>query len=243
MNNNNGLLVPMALLGAALIISAFIMAAAWRNHSNVNQTITVTGSAKREIVSDLGILRGTITGNSSSADAAFKSLKNQKPALYAYLAEQGFPENTVTLYTIVNNPIFETSLNGNITNNVIGYSYSQRFEIQSKEVQKIRQISLDIASLVERGVSLTVESPEYYYTNLAQLKIDIQAEAARDASVRAEKIAESTGRDLGALSNARMGVLQITPKNSTEISDYGVNDVSSIVKEITAVVNASFRIN
>ncbi len=243
MKEQNGLLVPMGLLGVALIISAFIMAAAWRNSSNVNQTITVTGSAKREIVSDLGILRGTVTGTSASAESAFRVLKSQKPTLLAWLAEQGFPESSVTFYTVVNSPIFETSSSGSITNNVIGYTFSQRFEIQSKDVQKIRQISLDLASLVERGVSLTIEPPEYYYTNLAQLKIDIQAEAAKDASVRAEKIAESTGRSLGALSNARMGVLQITPKNSTEISDYGVNDVSSIVKEITAVVNASFRID
>jgi hypothetical protein len=39
-----------------------------------------------------------------------------------------------------------------------------------------------------------------------------------------------------------MGVLQITPKFSNMISDYGINDLSSIEKEITAVVNASFEI-
>jgi hypothetical protein len=39
-----------------------------------------------------------------------------------------------------------------------------------------------------------------------------------------------------------MGVLQITPKNSNVISDYGMNDVTSIEKEITAVVSASFEI-
>jgi hypothetical protein len=42
--------------------------------------------------------------------------------------------------------------------------------------------------------------------------------------------------------NARMGVLQITPINSNMVSDYGMNDVSSIQKEVTAVVNASFEI-
>jgi len=36
--------------------------------------------------------------------------------------------------------------------------------------------------------------------------------------------------------------LQITPINSNMVSDYGMNDVSSIDKEITAVVNASFEI-
>ena len=88
----------------------------------------------------------------------------------------------------------------------------------------------------------SISQPEYYYTKLADLKIEIQAAAAKDAMTRGQKIAEATSRKLGTLTNARMGVLQITPKNSNMISDYGMNDVSSIEKELTAVVNASFEI-
>jgi hypothetical protein len=84
--------------------------------------------------------------------------------------------------------------------------------------------------------------PEYHYTKLAELKIEIQADASRDAMIRAQKIAEATGRKLGPMRSAQMGVLQITPRLSNMISDYGINDLSSIEKEITAVVNASFEI-
>jgi len=45
------------------------------------------------------------------------------------------------------------------------------------------------------------------------------------------------------LHRADMGVLQIIPKNSADVSDYGMNDVSSIDKEIVAVVHASFEID
>ena len=84
--------------------------------------------------------------------------------------------------------------------------------------------------------------PEYHYTNLADLKIRIQAAAAKDAMIRAEKIAEATGRKLGPMRDARMGVLQITPKYSNQVSNYGINDITSIDKVITAVVSASFQI-
>jgi len=40
-----------------------------------------------------------------------------------------------------------------------------------------------------------------------------------------------------------LGVLQIIAENSNLTSDYGVNDVSSIRKEIIAVVNANFEID
>jgi hypothetical protein len=42
--------------------------------------------------------------------------------------------------------------------------------------------------------------------------------------------------------SARMGVFQITPVNSTEVSDWGINDTDSLVKKVTAVVTVSFAI-
>jgi uncharacterized protein len=141
-----------------------------------------------------------------------------------------------------NYPVYEIGSQGYSTGRIIGYVYNQRMQISSEDVNKIKEISLDIASLVEQGINFNVEMPEYHYTKLAELKIEIQAEAAKDAMVRAQKIAEATGRDLGPMRTARMGVLQITPKFSNVISDYGINDLSSIEKEIIGVVNASFEI-
>ena len=102
---------------------------------------------------------------------------------------------------------------------------------------------MEISSLVERGVSFQVNQPEFYNTKVGDIKIEIQAEAAKDAMIRGQRIAQATGRKLGTLKSARMGVLQITPENSNMTSDYGVNDISSIRKEITAVVNANFEID
>jgi hypothetical protein len=39
-----------------------------------------------------------------------------------------------------------------------------------------------------------------------------------------------------------MGVLQITPAFSNEVSDYGINDVSSLQKDITGVVTVEFEV-
>ena len=61
--------------------------------------------------------------------------------------------------------------------------------------------------------------------------------------VRAEKIAEATDRDLGPMRSARMGVIQITPKFSNAVSDYGINDLGSIEKEIIGVVTPHLKLN
>jgi hypothetical protein len=35
-------------------------------------------------------------------------------------------------------------------------------------------------------------------------------------------------------------VFQITPADSTDVSDWGINDTSTVAKKVTAVVNVSF---
>lgn len=240
--NKDSIFIPSIVIAVTLIICALIVTSTWKSNYASNQTINVTGSAKKEITSDLGILKGTISVQRSTAEGAYRELLNQKPVLISYLKGKGFSADKIEFFTINSYPVYEIGPNGYQTGNITSYNYSQRMEIQSTNVNEIKEISLDISSLIEKGVNFNVEMPEYHYTKLAELKIEIQADASKDAMIRAEKIAEATGRELGPMRSARMGVLQITPRLSNMISDYGINDLSSIDKEITAVVNASFEI-
>ena len=49
-------------------------------------------------------------------------------------------------------------------------------------------------------------------------------------------------RKLRGLTQEKMGVFQITPVDSTDVSDMGINDTSTIEKKITAVANVVFQI-
>ncbi|MBM3280356.1 MAG: SIMPL domain-containing protein [Candidatus Handelsmanbacteria bacterium] len=235
----NQYVFPALLLGLGLVAAAAVVTRTWRENQ---QTISVVGSAKKEIVSDLGFLRGALSAEAGSAGAAFQELERQKPALLAYLAGKGFPADLVRFFPIAQNAIAEYDQHGRDTGRVLKYTSYQRFEIQSPEVRLIEVISLELASLVERGVSVAVEPPEYFYSRLPEIKVEIQALAAQDAMTRAQKIAAAADCELGVMRTARMGVLQITPRYSNVVADYGVNDATSIDKEITAVVQATFAI-
>lgn len=239
----NRFIIPSLIFALAMVVAVSILAMNWRAIRRDNQTVTVTGSAKKELVSDLGVLKGTLTSFSPTIQGAYRDIQSQKPALMAYLAKNGFPADKVEFQTLNNYPQYDSYRDREMaTTHIVGYNANQMFQVQSNDVEKIRRLSLDITSLIENGVNVNVMPPEYYYTKLADLKIAIQAEAAKDAMTRGEQIALATDRKLGPLKSAKMGVLQITPKNSNMISDYGVNDVSSIEKELTAVVNATFEI-
>jgi uncharacterized protein len=57
-----------------------------------------------------------------------------------------------------------------------------------------------------------------------------------------EQLAANTGAHLGKLITARMGVMQVNPKFSTEVSGEGNNDKSALEKDAMAVVSASFEV-
>lgn len=239
--NGNRFSAPALIIGLAAVIATIILAITATNIKTNDQSITTTGSAKQVIVSDLGILRGTINVQAASPKEAYQQLQAEKPIVLNYLKSKGFSEDSIEFQTSNTYANYQYNQNGQQIG-ISSYTTSQSISVSSSDVNKIKEVSLDISSLVEQGVNFMVNMPEYYYTKLGDIKIEIQAEAAKDAMTRGERIAVATGRKLGALRRARMGVIQITPENSNMVSDMGINDVSSIRKEITAVVNADFSI-
>ena len=55
-------------------------------------------------------------------------------------------------------------------------------------------------------------------------------------------LVEATGSRLGTLRGVDVGVFQVTSPNSTQVSDYGVYDTSTLQKDVTAVVNVTFAL-
>ena len=74
---------------------------------------------------------------------------------------------------------------------------------------------------MNKGVQFNSSPPRYYYTQLADLKIEMISKATEDARIRAERIAKNAGGTLGKLISARMGVFQITGQNSGEDYSWG----------------------
>lgn len=235
--------VSAAVLSLSLIICAIIFTATWSGVNRSTQTISVVGSSKMNIVSDIGLLRGNINIVSKDVKEGYQTVKDQLPRVIQYLEKNGIKKDMIEVQPVTSYANYAYTEQGFQTGQILSYNISQRFVIRSNDVQKIKAISLEITDLVQQGIPLQTDQPEYYYSKLADVKISIQSEAAKDAQTRAKQIAASTNSTLGAMRSAKMGVMQITPKNSNVVADYGINDVSSIEKEITAVVHAAFEID
>lgn len=207
-----------------------------------DQTITVTGSARKRITSDLVVWRSAISYQAPTLSEAYRSLAEAVPRVKAYMVSKGIAENQITVSSISSQTLHGRSSDGVETSEITGYSLRQELSVRSTEVEKIGQIAREATELINQGILLESMAPEYLYTKLGDLKIEMLAEAAKDAKRRAEQIAQSTDSSIGTVRTARMGVLQITAADSTDVSDSGMNDTSSLEKDITAVVNIGFAV-
>ena len=80
------------------------------------------------------------------------------------------------------------------------------------------------------------------YSGLSEKKAELLQRATADAKTRAKEMLRATNNRVGKIRSVRMGVFQITPPDSNEVSDWGINDTSSIEKKVTAVSNVVFGI-
>jgi hypothetical protein len=220
------------------------------------KTLAVTGSARKAIVSDLVTWTGTITAKDADLVKAYDTLKASSDKVKAFLLAQGIPESDTTLSAITTERRFHQDIvNGAApaggtpppptvitTDKIESYTLSQAFNVTSTNMTKIPEASRLVTSLIKEGVLIDSGAPSYLYTKLSELKINMLAEATKDATTRAEQIVNNANGRLGKLVEARMGVMQINPRGVSTTSAEGVNDTTSYEKEITSVVSTRFEV-
>lgn len=235
------LFAGLTLLSIALIVSSSMWAGAIRNLKRADDALTITGSAKRSIKSDYIVWRVSLSSQQPTTQAAYQQLTAWKSRVQSYLKDATVPASAISLASLETSSVPEV-INGRETGKILAYRLSQRFEIQSNQVDRYAKLSQQITELINEGIPLTSEPPEYLYNGLSKLRIEMVAEATKDAKARAEAIATSTGNRVGSVRSADTGVFQLTPRNSTAVSNGGTYDTTSIDKDLTAVVSVKFGI-
>ena len=212
------------IFGIAIITSSFFLGKAYTDRNKVNGEIRVTGLGKADFSSDLIVWEGSFRTQHIHLKEAYLTLEKNKSIINQYLIENGIKKDQL-IYSAVKTSEKTTQVyspDGDYTGeHFVGYELSQSVEIKSKEVDKIEKVSREITELLNQGVHFFSESPRYYYTKLADLKIEMICKATEDARLRAEKIAEYSGGELGDLETAKMGIFQITGQNSKDNYSWG----------------------
>lgn len=225
---------------AVILALGLVLAVKTAVRSMSNDRISVTGSAYQVVKSDSARLEFEITARKADKQASYNAVKAQLPVVMKYLEEKGVTDIEVKASNGYNS--FKYTPNGNVTNEIAYYNLSQPVAIKSNDVQKIKEISVDIQSLLDKGIDINVMQPEFFYSQLADLKVKLLKDATTDAKDRATAMLKATHNRPGKIQSVQMGVFQITPVDSTNVSDMGINDTTTVDKKVTAVANVVFRV-
>lgn len=226
------------IFALAIVIAAAILGNAFLNRNKRSGTVDVTGLGQKNFTSDLVVWEGNFSRENMDIKVAYAELEKDKKAVTDYLVAKGIPKDQIIFRAVNTNPLYRQnySSTGNYMGQTfLGYELNQSLQIESKEVDKIDQISREITELLLQGVKFYSQPPRYYYTELESLKIEMISRATEDARVRAEKIAENSGAKLGKLLSANMGIFQITGQYSTEDYSWG-GTFNTTSKEKTASI-------
>ncbi len=241
-DRKSAFLYGLVALALGLALGLFSISRSLKDIRRGNEEVVVTGSARRPIRSDFIVWRVTLSTQALSLSSASMELNRSAERVRTFLRTEGVPDSQLTVKPVEAYGIPETTSEGRETGRILASRVSQTFEIRSPDVDGITRVSQRAGSLINEGVPLQSQPPEYLYTRLNEIRTSLLEEATTDARQRAEAIVRSTGGSIGAVRDARMGVFQVTPRFSTEVSDYGINDVTSIDKYVTAVVRVTFSL-
>ena len=242
MNGRLSLPIAIALLAGALLVGSLAIADGIRDRGQ-DDVLTVTGSAKRRINSDYVVWTASLTSRQPTAPAALKELEEWADRFREFLEDEGARPDEFTVQPVITETQAEEDFDtGEPTGRVLGYALTRTFQIRSSRVDEIAELIEKSSVLLSEGVPITGEPPEYVYTKLPSLRPSLLEEATKDALARAEILARATDADVGTLRRVNVGVFQVTSPNSTEVTDYGVYDISTRVKDVTAVVNVTLAL-
>ncbi len=248
MNTSKGIIIA-SVLGLCAIICTAILSFSFLSFTKTRNTsgITATGSANCNFESDLIVWRGSFTTSGDTTAIAYNTIKQDADLIKNYLIENGITQEEMVFSSvnIMQNTTAQYNENGDYIGDIPnGYSLSQEVSITSNDVNKVERISRDISALIESGVELTSGSPEYYYTKLDELKLELIQQATENAKQRVDIIAKNSNSKIGELLGANLGVFQITAQNSAseEFSYGGTFNTSSRFKTATITVNLNYSI-
>ena len=242
LKNIQVIILGLCIAGATIVSTIILSQGLLKIKKFSGEVIQVTGSAEKKITSDYIVWQAEFSRRAPQLKAAYKMLQADLEKVKKYLFSKGIKESELTISPVNTSILYKKNEKGRDTNEIEAYLLSQKIEVKSHEVKKVDEVSRQSTELINQDIQLISEAPQYFYTKLAQLKVEMLARATENAKQRAISMAKSTGNKIGAIRSARMGVFQITPVTSTDVSWYGENDTSSLEKKVMAVVSATFAI-
>ncbi len=233
-----------AIFAIAIIISSMFLANAYKTRGDRNGNISVTGLGEIDFESDQAIWTGRFEASSVNLIDAFAKIKEQRTKVENYLLGKGVKQEEIQFEQVSTYERDKSVYNdqGKYVGSVFSkFELSQRVVVDSEDLDLVASVSREISELLKEGVQITSDNPDYYYSKLDELKLNLIEKASENGRIRAEQIAKNSKSNIARLKDARLGVFQILGKNSGESYSWGGTfNTSSRMKTASITVKMDF---
>ena len=242
-----GAVLVAGVLGLSVLTSTYVASRAFEQKSQRDaergMQISVKGSARQRITSDLAVWTVRIEGSGVDLPSTFDVLDSGTRTVRGFLQAAGFAEEEIVMSAIDTKTRYKRQRDGGETREIDAYDMDRSVTITTQDVDRVARASAEVTELLKEGVRVSTERPQFYYTGLANLRVSILGDASRDARTRADEIATKSGSRIRSVQGVHSGPIQLTVPNSTDVSGYGAYDTSTIEKDAFVTVTATFGLD
>ena len=174
----------------SVIITGYILGHSYLSKGKADPTISVTGLGETTFDSDLIVWRADFSRKNLSLKDAYAELNSDLKKVKEYLGKKGIDAKDIVIEaaSIQKEYSYEYDENGGIRSSLFsGYNLTQSMIIQSKNVDLVEKTSREVSELIDAGIELNSNAPEYYYTKLAALKAIQERDAQQTEANRARE--------------------------------------------------------
>jgi len=179
------------IMGASIIVAAGILS--WGIYASRVQDdmLTVTGSAKRAVSADTAKWQANFSRPAFAANLkeGYVQMMKDQNAIQKFFTGQGIPPESISISSVSMEQIYKPD--GGAPDQ---YILRQNVQLTSDDPAKMNELSKNIQPLIDQGIIFSSFPVEYYYSRLSDLRIELLADAVKDAQTRARAIVESTGK-------------------------------------------------
>lgn len=167
-----------------------------------DHSVTVRGLAERDFSACPETWTISYSSASTDISSARAKVRRDKQAIENFFSELGFPEDALQPTG--------AKVSSHTRNGVTRYTGRQRLALRTYDIERARKAVARQFDLVSRGVFLEEGSVmSFTLTGLDHIKLDMVAEATKDALASAEQFAKDSGANPDGIRGATQGNFQL----------------------------------
>lgn len=227
------------ILAIGLVISAIILSFGLLHIKSNNRFVTVRGLDEQYTKANLVVWHLNFKAIGKDLETTQINLDQQKKLITEFLKSAGFTQDEFS-QQLIN----VTDKRANQYDNRFieeRYILSTSIKLRSTKVDLAAQAQQKLSKLIKSGVTLSdngycSNSPNYLFTKLNDIKIDMLAKATKNARDAAKQFADNADASVGSIRQATQGYFSISAQDSVE----NCGEKASLMKKVRVVTTVDF---